>query len=263
MDFVKDKMRRLRPRELNSKGRSPRPTKSYNETFVYHRRTTPRLWLVIAIKVTSNSIEDLCRFCMTCCAAHDVGDEDTVLRMVAIPPPHEMNWWWIRNPIRRRFFERCFEIGHPELLFREVLWELYIRRNHAIGWEILQNVASNGLDAAKYALSMELLIRRDDSKAKKMVWNYFECLKQVAYSPYVTRVASRSSQFLGRMKSKCQKREKNIRCLTRGHMGLLYEYCRRAAERGSVHGVGGADHIRCIRYRADYEVERYVDIPRV
>ncbi|XP_015956818.1 uncharacterized protein LOC107481117 [Arachis duranensis] len=135
------------------------------------------VWLAIAIKVATTSIEDLCRFCMTCCVARDVGDEDTVLRMVAIPPPHDMNWLWIRDPIRRRFFERCIEIGHPELLFREALQELYIRRNHAVGWEMLQNAARNGLDAAKYALSMELLIRRDDSDAKKEGLEQFRTLE--------------------------------------------------------------------------------------
>ncbi|XLR44624.1 uncharacterized protein [Arachis hypogaea] len=116
------------------------------------------VWLAIAIKVATTSIEDLCRFHMTCCVARDVGDEDTVLRMVAIPPPHYMNWLWLRDPVGRRFFERCIEFGHPELLFREALRELYIRRHHAVEWEMLHNVARNGLDAAKYALSMELLI---------------------------------------------------------------------------------------------------------
>ncbi|RYQ86121.1 uncharacterized protein LOC107621347 [Arachis ipaensis] len=135
------------------------------------------LWLAIAIKVATNFIEDLCRFRMTCCIARDVGDEDTVLRMVAIPPPHEMNWWWIRDLVGRSFFKRCFEIGHPELLFREALRELYIRCNHAIGWEMLQNTASNGLDAAKYALLMELLIRTDDSVAKKKGLELFRTLE--------------------------------------------------------------------------------------
>ncbi|XP_057733819.1 uncharacterized protein LOC130948991 [Arachis stenosperma] len=106
------------------------------------------VWLAIDIKVLSNSIEDLCRFRMTCCAARDAGEEDTVLRMVSIPPPHDVKWWWRRDPIGRRFFDRCFEIGHPKLLFREVLRVIYIRCNHAIGWEMLQNAASNGFNAA-------------------------------------------------------------------------------------------------------------------
>ncbi|XP_057747506.1 uncharacterized protein LOC130966705 [Arachis stenosperma] len=125
------------------------------------------VWLAIAIKVTSNSIEDLCRFRMTCCTTRNAGEKDTVLRMVPIQPPHDIKWWWRHDPRGRRFFQRCFEIGHPELLFREALRELYIRRDQAIGWEMLQNAASNGLDAAKYALSMELLSRRNDKEAKK------------------------------------------------------------------------------------------------
>ncbi|XP_016185170.1 uncharacterized protein LOC107626785 [Arachis ipaensis] len=235
------------------------------------------VWLAIAIKVVTNSIVDLCRFRMTCCVARDVGDGDTVLRMVAIPPPHEMNWLWIRDPVGRRFFERCIEIGHPELLFREALRELYIRRNHAIGWEMLQNAASNGVDAAKYvtnpnltyALSMELLIRMDDCEAKKEGLELFctleagDLLPACYSSCFVVLIISWPDEVhmpkRGEEHTVCD----STRCMTRGHMGLLYDYRRRAAERGSVYGVGGADHIRYIRCRADYEVERYVDIPRV
>ncbi|RYQ94932.1 hypothetical protein Ahy_B08g089907 [Arachis hypogaea] len=213
------------------------------------------VWLVIAIKVATNSIADLCRFRMTCCVTRDVGDEDTVLRMVAIPPPHEMNWL-------------CTEIGHPELLFREALRELYIRRNHAIGWEMLQNAASNGVDAAKYALSMELLIRMDDSEDKKGL-ELFRTLEAGDLLPacYSSCFAVLIISWPDEVHMLKKGEEHTVcdltRCMTRGHMGLLYDYRRRATERGSVHGVGGADHIRCIRCRVDYEVERYVDIPRV
>ncbi|RYR67089.1 hypothetical protein Ahy_A03g013349 [Arachis hypogaea] len=86
------------------------------------------VWLAIAIKVASNSIEDQCRFHMMCYVARDAGEEDTMLRVVSIPPPHDMKLWWRCDPIGQSFFKRCFEIGHPELLFREALQELYIRR---------------------------------------------------------------------------------------------------------------------------------------
>ncbi|XLR57275.1 hypothetical protein S83_007947 [Arachis hypogaea] len=227
------------------------------------------VWLAIAITVATTLIEDLCRFRMTCCVAHDVGDEDTVLRMVAIPPLHDMNWLWIRDPIGRRFFKRCIEIGHPELLFQEALRELYIRRNHAIGWEMLQNAARNGLDAAKYALSMELLIRRDDSDAKKEGLELFCMLEAGNLLPacYSSCFAVLTISWPDEVQMPEKGEEHTVcestRCLTRGHMGLLYDYRRRAAERDSIHGVGGADHIRCIRCRADYEVERFVDIARV
>ncbi|XP_016206723.1 uncharacterized protein LOC107647115 [Arachis ipaensis] len=227
------------------------------------------VWLAIAIKVARNSIADLCRFRMTCCVARDVGDDDTVLRMVAIPPPHEMNWLWIRDPVGQRFFERCIGIGHPELLFREALRELYIRRNHAIGWEMLQNAASNGVDAAKYALSMELLIRMDDSEAKKEGLELFRTLEAGDLLPacYSSCFAVLTISWPDEVHMLKKGEEHTVcdstRCMTRSHMGLLYDHRRKAAERGSVHGVGGADHIRCIRCRADYEVERYVDIPRV
>ncbi|RYQ84133.1 hypothetical protein Ahy_B10g103070 isoform A [Arachis hypogaea] len=212
------------------------------------------VWLAIAIKVATNSIEDLCSFCMTCCVARDVGDEETVLRMVAIPPPYEMNWWWIRDPVGRRFFERCFEIGHPELLFREALRELYIRRNHAIGWEMLQNAASNGFDAAQYALSMELLIRREDSEAKKKGLELFRMLESGGLLP-----ACFSNCFAVLAISW----PNEVQMPEKGDDHTVCDYRRRAAERGSVHGVRGADHIPCIWCRADYEVERYVDIPRI
>ncbi|RYR53073.1 hypothetical protein Ahy_A06g027958 [Arachis hypogaea] len=189
------------------------------------------VWLAIAIKVATTSIEDMCMF-------------------------------------RRRFFERCIEIGHPELLFREALRELYIRRNHAIRWEMLQNTARNGLDAATYALSMELLIRKDDSDAKKEGMKLFRMLEAGHLLPacYSSCFAVLTISWPDEVQMLEKGEEHTVcdstRCLTRGHMGLLYDYCRRAAERGSVHGVGGADHIRYIRCRADYEVERYVDIPR-
>ncbi|RYR53067.1 hypothetical protein Ahy_A06g027952 [Arachis hypogaea] len=193
------------------------------------------VWLAIAIKVTANSIEDLCRFGMTCCAARDAGKEDAVLRMVSIPPQHDMKWWWICEPTARRFFEKCFEAGHPELLFKEALWQLYIRRNNTIGWEMLQNAASNGLDAAKYALSIELLIRRDDNNGKKNRLELFHILKAAALIP-----ACYSSCFAVltiawpeevRMPEKGEDHMvcDSTRCLTRGHMGLLYDYRRRAA----------------------------------
>ncbi|RYR53427.1 hypothetical protein Ahy_A06g028525 [Arachis hypogaea] len=220
------------------------------------------VWLAIAIEVATTSIEDLCRFCMTCC-------EDTVLRMVAVPPSHDMNWLWLRDPVGCRFFEKCIEIGHPELLFWEALRELYIQYYHAIRWEMLQNAARNGLDTAKYALSMEFFIRRDDSNAKKEGLELFRTLEAGHLLPacYSSCFAVLTISWPDEVQMPKKGEEYTVcdstRCLTRGHMGLLYDYCRRAAERGSVPGVGGADHIRCIHCRADYEVERYVHIPRV
>ncbi|XLT59134.1 uncharacterized protein LOC107640700 [Arachis ipaensis] len=212
------------------------------------------VWLAIDIKVASNSIEDLCRFRMTCCAARDAGEEDTMLRMVSIPPPHEMNWWWRRDPIGQRFFERCFEIGQPELLFREVLQELYIQHNHAIGWEMLQNAVSNGLDAAKYVLSMESLIQRDDNEAKENGLELFQALE--AGGLLTACYSSCFAVLTISWPDEVQMPEK-------GEEHTVCDYRRMAAERGYVHGVGGADHIPCIHCRADYEVERYVDILRV
>ncbi|XP_015966048.1 uncharacterized protein LOC107489799 [Arachis duranensis] len=227
------------------------------------------VWSAIAIKVATTSIEDLCRFRMTCYVAHDIGDEDTVLMMVSIPPPHDMNWLWLWDPVGRRFFERCIEVGHLELMFREALRELYIRRNNPIGWEMLQNVARNGLDAAKYALSMELFIRRDDSNAKKEGLEIFHKLEagNLLSACYSSCFAILTISWPDEVQMPEKVEEHTVcdssRCLTRGHMGLLYDYRRRVAERGSVHGVGGADHIRRIRRRANNEVERLVDIARV
>ncbi|RYR38584.1 hypothetical protein Ahy_A09g043641 isoform B [Arachis hypogaea] len=173
MDIHKDKIRQFSLRKLDSKGRSGTINMITHKVTIERFSTAVDLpldvWLAIAIKFASNSIEDLCRFRMTYCAMRDADKEDTVLKMVFISPAHAMKWWWRHDPIERRFFERCFEIGHPELLFREVLRKLYIRRNHAVRWEMLQNSASNGIDAAKYSVSMELLCRRDDNEAKKWV----------------------------------------------------------------------------------------------
>ncbi|XP_057719692.1 uncharacterized protein LOC130934117 [Arachis stenosperma] len=227
------------------------------------------VWVGIAIKVATTSIEDLCRFRMTCCVARDVGDDDNVLRMVAIPPPHEMNWVWIRDPIGRSFFERCIEVGHPELLFREALRELYIRRNRPVGWEMLQKAARNGLDAARYAVSMELLLRRDDRDAQKEGLELFRTLEAGNLLPacYSSCFAVLTISWPDEVQMPDKGEEHTVcdstKCMTRGHMGLLYEYRQRAAEQGSIHGVGGANHVGCIRCRADYEVERFVDIARV
>ncbi|XP_057747617.1 uncharacterized protein LOC130966810 [Arachis stenosperma] len=219
------------------------------------------VWSAIAIKVATTSIKDLCRFRMTCCVARNVGEEDTVLRMVSIPVPNDMNWLWLRDPIGRRFFERYIEVGHPELMFREALRELYIRRNHPVGWKMLQNAARNGLDAAKYALSMELLIRRNDSDAKREGLEIFRTLEagNLLSACYSSCFAVLTISWPDEVQMPEKVEEHTVcdstRCLTRGHMGLLYDYRRRATKRGSVHGVGGADHIRCIRCRVDYEVE--------
>ncbi|XLR21069.1 hypothetical protein S83_048981 [Arachis hypogaea] len=134
---------------------------------------------------------------------------------------------------------------------------------------MLQNAASNGVVAANYALSMELLIRMDDSEARKEGLELFRTLEAGYLLPacysrcFVVLTISWPDEVHMPKKGEEHTVCHSTRCMTRGHMGLLYDYRRRAAERGSVHGVGGADHIRCICCRADYEVERYVDIPRV
>ncbi|RYQ99099.1 hypothetical protein Ahy_B07g086964 isoform A [Arachis hypogaea] len=108
------------------------------------------IWVTLTVKVVSNSIQDLCSLIMTCKAARDAGDANIVHRSVSIPPPHATPWWWSRDTEATRFFDRCMAAGHPELLFREALRELFIRRH----------------EAAKYALSMTLLLRRDDNDGK-------------------------------------------------------------------------------------------------
>ncbi|XP_057723482.1 uncharacterized protein LOC130939390 [Arachis stenosperma] len=113
---------------------------------------------------------------MTCNAAREVGDEDIVHTSVSIPALHAMRWWWYHDPDAIRFFNRCMESGHPELLFRETLRELYMQRNHVVGLEILQNAASKGHEAVKYALSMMLLLRRDDKETKKNGIKLFHAL---------------------------------------------------------------------------------------
>ncbi|XP_057730220.1 uncharacterized protein LOC130945531 [Arachis stenosperma] len=246
---------------------APRPDEKVSMERLSAAIELPRdVWLAIAIKVAVNSIEDLCMFRMTCCAARDAGEEDAVLRMVSIPPQHDMKWWWTRDPTSKRFFERCFEAGHPELLFREALRELYIQRNDTIGWEMLQNTTSNGLDTAKYALPMELLIRRDDDDDKKNGLELFRALEAddllpVCYSScFAILTIAWPEEVQMPKKGDDHMVCDSARCLTQGHMGLLYDYCRKAAARGSIHVVGGANHIPCIRCRADYEVERYLDI---
>ncbi|RYQ89883.1 hypothetical protein Ahy_B09g096289 isoform A [Arachis hypogaea] len=231
------------------------------------------IWLAIAIKVTRNSIADLYKFCMTCCVARDVGDEDTVLRMVAIPPPHEMNWLWIRDPVGRRFFERCIGIGHPELLFREALRELYIRHNHAIGWEMLQNAASNGVDAAKYALSMELLytvsmmlMLRDDFESKNKGLQTFHVLEaagalticKLVFHDVIqgTWTHMRRLPMVNAENLVCSSHA----CPSRGNMGAIYRSQRYGRGWDLNDGDGGAAHIPCVHCRADYELILFVHL---
>ncbi|RYR28954.1 uncharacterized protein LOC107604749 [Arachis ipaensis] len=109
------------------------------------------IWVAIIIQVASNSIRDVCSLRMTCKAARDAGEADIIHRSVFIPPPHATPWWWCLNPEARRFLDRCMAAGNPELLFREALRELFIRCHVA----------------AKYALSMTLLLRRDDNNRKQ------------------------------------------------------------------------------------------------
>ncbi|KAL4371010.1 hypothetical protein AHAS_Ahas06G0123000 [Arachis hypogaea] len=125
------------------------------------------IWVAITIKVASNSIQDLCSLRMTCTAVRDAGDNDIIHRSISIPPPHATPWWWSRDQEARRFFDRCMVIGHPKLLFWEALRELFMRRNQDIGFQMLNSAASRGHEAAKHALSMTLLLRRDDNERGK------------------------------------------------------------------------------------------------
>ncbi|XLU78515.1 hypothetical protein S245_001936 [Arachis hypogaea] len=163
------------------------------------------IWVAITVKIASNSIKDLCSLRMTCNAAREVGDEDIVNTSISIPALHAMRWWWYRDPDAIRFFNRCMESGHPKLLFRETLRELYMRCNHVIGLEMLQNVASKGHEAVKYALSMMLLLRRDDKEAKKNGIELFHALDAAGLLTCVKQGALGFCQFRGHLKSKCLK----------------------------------------------------------
>ncbi|RYR32535.1 hypothetical protein Ahy_A10g047078 [Arachis hypogaea] len=125
------------------------------------------IWVAITIKVASDSIRELCSLRMTCKAARDAGDSDIVHRSVSIPPPHATPWWWCLNPEAKRFFDRCMVAGHPELLFREALRELFIRHNENVGLQMLNSATSTGHVVAKYALSMTLLLRTNGNDEKQ------------------------------------------------------------------------------------------------
>ncbi|KAL4344918.1 putative F-box protein At1g67623 [Arachis ipaensis] len=116
------------------------------------------IWVTLTVKVASNSIQNLCSLRITCKAARDAGDADIVHRSVSIPPRHATPWWWSRDTEAMRFFDRCMAARHPELLFREALRELFIRRNQDVGFQMLNSATSRGHKAAKYALSMTLLL---------------------------------------------------------------------------------------------------------
>ncbi|RYQ80106.1 hypothetical protein Ahy_Scaffold1g106735 isoform B [Arachis hypogaea] len=124
------------------------------------------IWVALTIKVASNSIRDLCSLRMTCKAARDAGNADIVHRIVYIPPPYATQWWWSIKTEARRFFNRYMATGHPELLFRVALQELFMRCNKDVGIRMLNSATSTGHEVAKYALSMTLLLRMDDDKAK-------------------------------------------------------------------------------------------------
>ncbi|RYR11036.1 hypothetical protein Ahy_B05g079527 [Arachis hypogaea] len=109
--------------------------------------------------------------------------------------------------------------------------------------------------------SMELLIRSDDNRAKQNGMELFCALEAGGLLPAcyssLFAVLIISSPYEVQMPKKGEEHTAcdSTRCLTRGHMGLLYDFRQRAAERGSIHGVGGADHISCIHCRADYAME--------
>ncbi|RYR20959.1 hypothetical protein Ahy_B03g066186 isoform A [Arachis hypogaea] len=211
------------------------------------------IWVAITSKVASASIRDLCSLRMTCKAARDAGEADIVHRSVSIPPPHATPWWWCLSPEAKRFFDRCIVAGHPELLFREALRELFIRRNENIGLQMLNSAASTGHAVAKYALTMTLLLRTDDNDEKQKGLELYRKLDAAG------SLAEGEVQMprIEEQHTLCS----SPRCSTRGHMPLLYDYRRRAAERNSVHAFGGAAHIPCIQCRIDYDLQAFVNLP--
>ncbi|XP_057756458.1 putative F-box protein At1g67623 [Arachis stenosperma] len=225
------------------------------------------MWVAITIKVASDSIRQLCSLRMTCKAARDAGDSDIVHRSVSIPPPHATPWWWCLNPEAKRFFDRCMVAGHPELLFREALRELFIRHNEKVGLQMLNSATSTSHVAAKYALSMTLLLHTDgnDDKEKGL-----ELYRELDAAGSLADCKSRCFSILtvswpGEVQMPRIEEQHTVcaapRCSTRGHMPLLYDYRRRAAERNSVHAYGGAAHIPCIQCRADYDLQAFVNLP--
>ncbi|RYQ80680.1 hypothetical protein Ahy_Scaffold1g106927 isoform A [Arachis hypogaea] len=211
------------------------------------------IWEVIAIKVATDSIQSLCSLRMSCKAAHDAGEADIVHRSVSIPPPHATPWWWCLNPEAKTFFDRCMAAGNPELLFREALRELFIRRNENVGIQMLNRASSRGHAAAKYALSMMLMLRTDYNVEKQKGLELYRELDAAG-------LLAGSEVQMPRIEEQhtvCA----SPRCSTRGHMPLLYDYRRRAAERNSVHAFGRAAHIPCIQCRADYDLQAFVNLP--
>ncbi|RYQ88744.1 hypothetical protein Ahy_B09g095757 isoform A [Arachis hypogaea] len=211
------------------------------------------IWEAITIKVATDSIRSLCSLRMSCKAAHDAGEADIVHRSVSIPPPHATPWWWCLNPEAKRFFDRCMAAGNPELLFREALRELFIRRNENVGIQMLNSASRRGHAAAKYAMSMMLMLRTDYNVEKQKGLELYRELDAAGL------LAGSEVQMprLEEQHTVCA----SPTCSTRGHMPLLYDYRRRAAERNSVHAFGRAAHIPCIQCRADYDLQAFVNLP--
>ncbi|XP_016194972.1 uncharacterized protein LOC107635938 [Arachis ipaensis] len=204
---------------------------------------------------------------MTCMTARDARDVDIVHRSVSIPPPHATPWWWSRDTEARRFFDHCIATGHPELLFWEALRELFMRRNEDVGFQMLNSATSRGHEAAKYALLMTLLLHRDDNEGNRRGLELYreldaagllaDCNARCFSILTISWPVDIQMPHIEEQHTMCA----SPRCSSRGHMGLLYDYRRRAAERNSVHAFGGAAHIPCIHCRADYELLVFVNIP--
>ncbi|RYR71142.1 hypothetical protein S83_005502 [Arachis hypogaea] len=225
------------------------------------------VWEAITIKVATDSIRSLCSLRMTCKAAHDAGEADIVHRSVSIPPSHATPWWWCLKPEAKRFFDRCMAAGNPELLFREALRELFIRRNENVGIQMLNSATSTGHAAAKYALSMMLMLRTDENVEKQ---KGLELYRELDAAGLVAGSNARCFSILtiswpGEVQMPRIEEQHTVcaspRCSTRGHMPLLYDYRRHAAERNSVHAFGRAAHIPCIQCRADYDLQAFVNLP--
>ncbi|RYQ99775.1 hypothetical protein Ahy_B07g087781 [Arachis hypogaea] len=224
------------------------------------------IWVEITIKVATDSIRDLCSLRMTCKAARDAGEAEIVHRSVSIPPPHATPWWWCLNPEAKRFFDRCMVAGNPELLFREALRELFIRRNENAGLQMLNSATNTEHVAAKYALTMTLLLRTDDNDEKQRGLKLY---RELDAAGSLTDCKARCFSIMtiswpGEVQIPRIEEQQTVcaspACSTRGHMPLLYDYRRRAAERNSVHAFGGPAHIPCIKCRADYEMQAFVNL---
>ncbi|RYR47028.1 hypothetical protein Ahy_A07g032933 [Arachis hypogaea] len=142
-----------------------------------------------------------------------------------------------------------------------------MRCNHDIGFQMLNSASSRGHETAKYALSMTLLLRRDDNEGKgKGIELYHELDAAGLLADCNVRFFFiMTMSWLGEVQMPHIEEQHTVcaspRCSTRGHICLLYDYHRQAVEQNSVHAFGGAAHIPCIHCRTDYELIVFINLP--